>query len=217
MEYQSGIKPVANQIIKRFDQLRTWEARRIARTEIHNAHQMGIMNTYQEMGVEYTQWAAAHDKRTRTSHRDIDGEIIPLGGTYSNGCQFPGDTNGPIKEWINCRCGNIPFIMPYGYIAPPGKAQFKESDLVSIDVPDVEGLLEYMQFDETAYAQDTASQEVVGWNSRLQRQELGGKLEMKQILTQEREGYTIDELLSDEVDALEYWCEEGSGEISNDL
>lgn len=211
----AGIKPVAATIEKRFDQLKTWEARRIARTEIHNAHQMGIMNTYYEMGVQYTQWVSAHDGRTRDSHKKLNGEIIPLSGTFSNGCQFPGDTKGPLKEWINCRCGNVPFIIPDGYMAPPGMAQFRENNLISIDVSDAEGLLEYLQFDETAYAEDRASNEFVGWSEKLQRNELGGKLEMEQILTQESEGYTIDELLSEEVDMLEYWCEEGSGEISN--
>ena len=126
-----GVNKVAANIENRFNQLKTWESKRIARTEMHNAHQMGIMNIYQDMGVEYTQWTCAHDRRTRDSHKEIDGEIIPLGGTYSNGCQYPGDTNGPIEEWINCRCGNVPFIIPDGYIAPPGMSQFRESDLVS--------------------------------------------------------------------------------------
>lgn len=125
-----GINKVANDITSKFGQLSDWESRRIARTEIHNAHNMGIMNTYTEMGVEYTQWIAAHDSRTRDSHRDINGEIIPMGGTYSNGLRYPGDTTGPLKEWINCRCSNAPFIIPDGYIAPPGKAQFREDELI---------------------------------------------------------------------------------------
>lgn len=132
-----GINKVAANIENRFQQLQTWESKRIARTEIHNAHQMGIMNIYQEMGVQYTQWTSAHDSRVRghkpkdkANHVKMDGEIIPLGGTYSNGLQYPGDTKGPIYEWINCRCGNVPFIMPDGYMAPPGKAQFREEDLI---------------------------------------------------------------------------------------
>ena len=137
--YQSGagINKVAANIETRFEQLKTWEAKRIARTEIHNAHQMGIMNTYYDMGVQYTQWSSAHDSRVRglkpkdkANHVKMDGEIIPLGGTYSNGLQYPGDTKGPIYEWINCRCGNVPFIIPDGYIAPPGMAQFREKDLI---------------------------------------------------------------------------------------
>ncbi|WP_292749790.1 phage minor head protein [Methanobrevibacter sp.] len=124
-----GINVVRNDITKRFDQLSSWESTRIARTEIHNAHNMGTMDIYQEMGVEYTQWIAAHDSRTRTSHLDVDREIIPMGGTYSNDLRYPGDTSGPLKEWINCRCSNAPFVIPDGYIAP-SFAPFKEEDLI---------------------------------------------------------------------------------------
>ena len=125
-----GINSVRNDITKRFDQLSSWEATRIARTEIHNAHNMGTMDIYREMGVEYTQWIAAHDARTRTSHLDVDREIIPMGGTYSNGLRYPGDTTGPIEEWINCRCSNAPFVIPDGYIAP-SFSPFKEEDLIA--------------------------------------------------------------------------------------
>ena len=124
-----GINEVRNDITKRFDQLSSWEATRIARTEIHNAHNMGTMDIYQEMGVEYTQWIAAHDARTRTSHKIVDREIIPMGGTYSNDLRYPGDTSGPIEEWINCRCSNAPFIIPDGYMAP-SFTPFKEKDLI---------------------------------------------------------------------------------------
>ena len=127
-----GINIVANALTRRFDQLETWEAKRIARTEIHNSHNQGVMRIYNEVGVEYTQWIAAHDNRTRESHIEIDGEIIEMGGTYSNGLRYPGDTSGDIEEWINCRCSNAPFVIPYGYMAPPDKAQFREEDLIKI-------------------------------------------------------------------------------------
>ena len=132
--YQSGkgINYVANLLIKRFDQLQTWEAKRIARTEIHNSHNTAVMDTYQELGVEYTMWiSAGDDGRTRDSHLEVDGEIIPVGGTYSNGLKYPGDTDGPIEEWINCRCSNAPFVIPYGYTAPPF-SPFREEDLIKI-------------------------------------------------------------------------------------
>ena len=127
-----GINIVANMLTRRFDQLETWEAKRIARTEIHNSHNQGVMKIYNEVGVEYTQWIAADDDRTRDSHAEINGEIIPLGGKYSNGLEYPGDTNGDIEEWINCRCSNAPFVIPYGYMAPPDKEQFYEDDLIKI-------------------------------------------------------------------------------------
>ena len=131
--YQTGkgINHVANLLTQRFDQLQTWEARRIARTEIHNSHNTAVMDTYQELDVEYTMWISADDDRTRDSHLEINGEIIPIGNEYSNGLKFPGDTDGPIEEWINCRCANAPYNLPYGYTAPPME-QFKETDLIKI-------------------------------------------------------------------------------------
>ena len=136
-----GINVVAGMLQKRFDQLETWEAKRIARTEIHNAHNNAVMRTYNNLGVEYTQWiSAGDDGRTRETHLGpadgvpdgVDGEIIPMGGTYSNGLQYPGDTSGPIEEWINCRCSNAPFVIPYGYMAP-SFSPFRESDIVPIN------------------------------------------------------------------------------------
>lgn len=127
-----GINVVAQLLQTRFNQLETWEAKRIARTEIHNAHNNAIMKTYESLDVEYTQWIAADDDRTRESHVEVDREIIRLGDEYSNGLKYPGDTDGPIEEWINCRCSNAPFVMPYGYMAPPDKEQFREDDLIKI-------------------------------------------------------------------------------------
>ena len=126
-----GIDYVANNLTKRFDQLTSWESKRIARTEIHNAHNRGTMDKYQEFDIEYTMWIAADDERTRESHLEINGEIIRLGDTYSNGLKYPGDTDGPIEEWINCRCSNAPYVIPYGYTAPQMK-QFTENDLIKI-------------------------------------------------------------------------------------
>lgn len=131
--YQTGkgINHVANLLTQRFDQLQTWEAKRIARTEIHNSHNTAVMDTYQELDVEYTMWISADDDRTRDSHLEINGEIIPIGNEYSNGLKFPGDTDGPIEEWINCRCSNAPYVIPYGYAAPPF-SPFREEDLIKI-------------------------------------------------------------------------------------
>lgn len=138
--YQSGkgINYVANLLTERFNQLREWESRRIARTEIHNSHNTAVNDSYKEMGIEYTMWITSHDDKVRglkptdtADHVELDGEIIRLGDTYSNGLKYPGDTDGPIEEWINCRCSNAPFNMPYGYMAPP-QQQFKETDLIKI-------------------------------------------------------------------------------------
>ena len=134
----NGINAVANELTRRFDQLTSWESKRIARTEIHNAHNRGTMDKYQEFGIEYTMWITAHDDRVRglketdtADHASLDGQIIRLGDTYSNDLKYPGDTDGPIEEWINCRCSNAPYVIPYGYTAPPME-QFTENDLIKI-------------------------------------------------------------------------------------
>ena len=136
-----GLNDVANSLNQRFDQLTSWESKRIARTEIHNSHNTAVMDTYQELGVEYTMWIAAEDERTRDSHLEINGEIIPMGGTYSNGLAYPGDTSGDIEEWINCRCSNAPFVVPYGFMAP-SFSPFREDDLVKVETKDPQEIME---------------------------------------------------------------------------
>ena len=127
-----GINDIGAQLNKRFDQLSSWESRRIARTEVNTSHNVATRDTYKDMGVEYTQWIAASDDRTRDSHLEVDGEIIPIDGKYCNGLGYPGDMSGPVEEWINCRCSNAPFVVPFGYMAP-SFSPFRESDLIPIE------------------------------------------------------------------------------------
>ena len=127
-----GIKDAGRKIEKEFSSLKGWEAKRIARTEINSAQNMGAFNSYDELGVEYHQWWSGQDERVRDSHQHLHGKIVRVGNTFSNGLKHPGDRSGPLKEWINCRCTSLPFIMPAGMMAPPGMIEFTEDDLVPI-------------------------------------------------------------------------------------
>ena len=138
-----GIDVVTQDIQNKFTNLRKFEAQRIARTETLKAQGHA---TYKRLvnnpNVLYYQWISTHDKRTRPSHRLIDGEITYADGSgvFSNGLRFPGDTNGAIEEWINCRCDLVAYVPEVGYVAPAGAAYWKESDFVfdpSIQVPEV--------------------------------------------------------------------------------
>lgn len=133
-----GIEKVARDLNKRFNQLETWEARRIARTEIHNSHNTAVHDSYVEMGVEYSMWLTADDDRVRgnnpkdlADHVKMHGEIVRVGEPYSNGLYYPGEPNGPIEEWINCRCVEAPYNVPYGFTAPPF-SPFREKDIIQI-------------------------------------------------------------------------------------
>lgn len=126
-----GYRDVASKIQNKFKQLSTYESRRIAQTEINTTRNMVQYGNLQADGIEYKIWHAAHDTRTRKSHLDVDGEIVPINEKFSNGLMFPGDKSGPIEEWVDCRCSHAAYIMPLGYTAPDFWP-FKETDLVKV-------------------------------------------------------------------------------------
>lgn len=138
-----GINKVTEDIQNKFKDLKKFEAERIARTETLKAQGHA---TYKRLinnpNVEYVQWMSTHDKRTRRTHRKIDGEITFADGTgiFSNGLRFPGDVLGAIEEWINCRCTLVAYIPEVGYVAPTGVTSWKENEMVfdkNLDIPEV--------------------------------------------------------------------------------
>lgn len=80
-----------------------------ARTSMTSAQNAGRVDSYkeaEEMGIEMEQmWLATLDDRTRDSHALMDGETVPVGEEFSNGCKFPADPDCPDpSEVYNCRC-----------------------------------------------------------------------------------------------------------------
>lgn len=83
-------------------------ATRTARTAVTGAECAGRVSSYERargMGIKLKQeWVAALDNRTRRSHRKLDGVKAEVGGTFPNGCRFPGDPTARYAEICNCRC-----------------------------------------------------------------------------------------------------------------
>ena len=83
-------------------------AMRIARTEGHRIQcQAGMDACYKakDMGADVVkQWDSTLDGKTRSSHRQVDGEIREVEKPFSNGLMFPGDPSGKAAEVVNCRC-----------------------------------------------------------------------------------------------------------------
>lgn len=83
-------------------------AMRIARTEGHGVQvqaAVDVQHKAKEKGADIVkQWDAALDKRTRDSHRQVDGEIRELDEPFSNGMMYPSDPAGGASEVVNCRC-----------------------------------------------------------------------------------------------------------------
>jgi len=139
-----GIKEARERLRTEFADIKTNQLNTIARTETISLQNEGQYTAKQENNVEYHQWWTGQDERVRgnpaglypnsdANHWELHGQIVKVGDKFSNGLLYPGDRSGgqsTIEEWINCRCHDVTFIMPEGYMAPPGKAYFYEDELV---------------------------------------------------------------------------------------
>jgi len=96
----------------------------IARTELTQARNNAAFQSYQDRGTQFKMWVSFHDDRTRESHRDLDGVVIPVDDLFvwdseASGivsALAPGDGSLPPGERINCRCR----------IAPASKKDYKK-------------------------------------------------------------------------------------------
>lgn len=85
-------------------------AQLIARTESTSLHGYSANNALAAEGFSHKQWMATHDTRTRDSHREADGQTVPVDAEFIVGgfaMQFPGDPSAPVGEIANCRCTMI--------------------------------------------------------------------------------------------------------------
>ena len=94
-------------------------AMRTARTSVTAAENAGRVDSYKRakgLGIKLQQeWLATLDQRTRSSHRKLDGERVEVGGTFANGCRYPGDPEAPYAETCNCRCTLIAAVEGVDY------------------------------------------------------------------------------------------------------
>ena len=80
----------------------------VARTEVNGAVNAGSLAEMREIGLPATkEWIATAGARTRASHHVVDGQKVPLDGTFLVGGHHldrPHDPGAPAGEVINCRC-----------------------------------------------------------------------------------------------------------------
>lgn len=83
---------------------------RNARTMTTRAENYGRLDSYkraEKMGIKMKkQWVATLDHVTRDSHVDVDGEVVDVDATFSNGLDCPGGM-GPPEEVYNCFVGEV--------------------------------------------------------------------------------------------------------------
>lgn len=90
---------------------------RNTRTMTTSAECNGRLDSYKSLAdqgvVQKKVWMSTPDDRTRPTHIDLDGEEQDIDKAFSNGCQFPGDGNGPAEETWNCRCSLADHIIGF--------------------------------------------------------------------------------------------------------
>lgn len=111
-----GMDEAARRLRDSFAGMQENRLRSIARTEIHCSQGFGNHETMREYGVEYKQWLTAMDDDVRSSHIMLHGVVMRVDEQYPNGLDYPGDRNGPIGEWIQCRCRQRPYLPRRGEI-----------------------------------------------------------------------------------------------------
>lgn len=115
-----SIPKIAKRLRKVTDMNRT-SAIRNARTYITGAENRGRVDSYkyaESLGIELEQmWLATLDGRTRDSHRYLDGMTVKVGEEFPNGCEYPGDPDGPPEEIYNCRCSLVADIKGFSSMA----------------------------------------------------------------------------------------------------
>lgn len=132
-----GIDDAANRLQEVFVDLKGYEAKRIARTEINGAQQWGAEQTVEQY-ASYKQWIASEDERVRgdpngeypaeagePSHYHMHGQVVKTDEDFTmmdgfgmpiGPINYPGDRAAPIAWWINDRCRVAPYIPAKGEV-----------------------------------------------------------------------------------------------------
>lgn len=64
-------------------------------------------HTVGKLGAVWKIWKTKHDDRVRSTHRELDGEMAPYGGSFivdEIPIRYPGDPDAPIELTAGCRC-----------------------------------------------------------------------------------------------------------------
>jgi len=98
-----GTSEIASNIRNVYAEIPAWRAEMIARTEATNANNDGLIEGYKQSGIAtHKEWVATLDDRTRDEHIALNGEVVQVDQSFSNGLQSPSE--------INCRCVIAPVL-----------------------------------------------------------------------------------------------------------
>jgi uncharacterized protein with gpF-like domain len=85
------------------------QAVRVATTETASGFNGARFAAMGRAEVPRQEWLSSSDELVRETHT-IDGEVVQLGESFSNGLRHPHDPAGPPSEVIECRCVALPVL-----------------------------------------------------------------------------------------------------------
>jgi hypothetical protein len=97
---------IRSSLIDGLTEINSFQAERIARTEVIGASNTGSFEGAMETGVALgKEWMTSGLPNIRQSHLDYEAMgTVDMDYEYNTGLQYPGDPNGDPEEIINCRC-----------------------------------------------------------------------------------------------------------------
>jgi hypothetical protein len=97
------------------------KAERILRTELMTAENLASFDVLRDQAQRFPDlqkvWIATGDNRTRDSHLEAHGQVVPVDQPFVVGGaegMYPHDPTLPIGERANCRCRSIPYREEWG-------------------------------------------------------------------------------------------------------
>jgi len=97
------------------------KAERIFRTELMRAQNMAGRDRMRDELGRFPDlkkiWLSTGDWRTRDTHIDAHGQVVPVDGKFIVGgheADGPLDPTLPLREQINCRCDSVPYRESWG-------------------------------------------------------------------------------------------------------
>lgn len=93
-----------------FSNAEDWHAELVARSTVIPASNYGAYKAYEDAGAPGKRWLATGPpyNRTRESHEEADGQVVPLGEPFITGAgneaRYPGDPQLPLADRLQCRC-----------------------------------------------------------------------------------------------------------------
>lgn len=109
-----SVPDIADQLNDDFfdGRVRDWKAEQLARDNTIAPSNAGAHSAHREAeGVVAEEWLATSDDRTRETHEEASGQVVPVDGEFIVGgfeAEHPGDPSLPVGEFTQCRCTVVP-------------------------------------------------------------------------------------------------------------